>query len=405
MENNDKLIKRIAIFYTFIMGFFQFADKMYGASYMVKMNKQGIDVSTIGIIIAFEEFILVISDYPSGLISDFIGRKKTAALSMIGYGIGMLLFARANNVFMYFLAMFVIAVSMAMYSGSPQTWFYDTLVKLKVLHLREKMIPKINGAVSGFSIISSLAAYILISKSILWPLYLGAFITITIGILFLLFFEDNKGAVEDENLITLFVKFSSSFINDKRMRSIAVMEMFEYTSFSIFIFVWQLYLMNQYGLKENFISIILVILMAAMMLGHFTAGKLMRMTNLFITSYIGKSLIILAFIFLAFSQNLYVAIMSLILYDFAFSIVGSSCSIWENDYISSDNRGTYYSAISSIKSIMGIVVTVSMGFIVNEMGYNSAWFIAIIFELLSIIGLYYFISRYEGMKEVDNVNI
>ncbi len=405
MENNEKLIKRIAIFYTFIMGFFQFADKMYGASYMVKMNKQGIDVSTIGIIIAFEEFILVISDYPSGLISDFIGRKKTAALSMIGYGIGMLLFARANNVFMYFLAMFVIAISMAMYSGSPQTWFYDTLVKLKVLHLREKMIPKMNGVVSGFSIISSLAAYVLISKSILWPLYLGAFITIIIGILFLLFFEDNKGAVEEESLITLFVKFSSSFIKDKRMRSIVVMEMFEYTSFSIFIFVWQLYLMNQYGLKENFISIMLVILMAAMMFGHFIAGKLMRRTSLFITSYIGKSLIALAFISLVFSKNLYVAIMSLILYDFACSIVGSSCSIWENDYISSDNRATYNSAISSIKTIMSIGVTISMGFIVNYMGYNGAWFIAVIFEILSILALYYFISRYEVMKEVDNVNV
>lgn len=405
MENNEKLIKRIAIFYTFIMGFFQFADKMYGASYMVKMNKQGIDVSTIGIIIAFEEFILVISDYPSGLISDFIGRKKTAALSMIGYGIGMLLFARANNVFMYFLAMFVIAISMAMYSGSPQTWFYDTLVKLKVLHLREKMIPKMNGVVSGFSIISSLAAYVLISRSILWPLYLGAFITITIGILFLLFFEDNKGAVEEESLITLFVKFSSGFIKDKRMRSIVVMEMFEYTSFSIFIFVWQLYLMNQYGLKENFISIMLVILMAAMMFGHFIAGKLMRRTSLFITSYIGKSLIALAFISLVFSKNLYVAIMSLILYDFACSIVGSSCSIWENDYISSDNRATYNSAISSIKTIMSIGVTISMGFIVNYMGYNGAWFIAVIFEILSILALYYFISRYEGMKEVDNVSV
>ena len=405
MENNDKLIKRIAIFYTFIMGFFQIADKMYGASYMVKMNKQGIDVSTIGIIIAFEEFILVISDYPSGLISDFIGRKKTAALSMIGYGIGMLLFARANNVFMYFWAMFVIAISMAMYSGSPQTWFYDTLVKLKVLHLREKMIPKMNGVVSGFSIISSLAAYVLISKSILWPLYLGAFITITIGILFLLFFEDNKGAVEEESLITLFVKFSSGFIKDKRMRSIVVMEMFEYTSFSIFIFVWQLYLMNQYGLKENFISIMLVILMAAMMFGHFIAGKLMRRTSLFITSYIGKSLIALAFISLVFSKNLYVAIMSLILYDFACSIVGSSCSIWENDYISSDNRATYNSAISSIKTIMSIGVTISMGFIVNYMGYNGAWFIAVIFEILSILALYYFISRYEVMKEVDNVNV
>ena len=317
----------------------------------------------------------------------------------------MLLFANANNVFMYFLAMFVIAVSMAMFSGSPQIWFYDTLVNLKVLHLREKILPKMNGVVSGFSIISSLVAYVLISKSILWPLYLGAFITITIGILFLLFFQDNKGAVENENLITLFVKFSKNFVNDRRMRSIVVMEMFEYTSFSIFIFVWQLYLMNKYEIKENFISIILVVLMAAMMLGHFTAGKLINMTNLFTTSYIGKSLIVLAFISLVLSQNLYVAIASLILYDFAFSIVGSSCSIWENDYISSDNRATYYSAISSIKSIMGIVVTVSMGFIVNCTGYNSAWFIAIVFEVLSILGLYYFICKYKEMREIDNTNI
>ena len=76
MENNEKLIKRIAIFYTFIMGFFQIADKMYGASYMVKMNKQGIDVSTIGIIIAFEEFILVISDIHQDLFQILLAEKK-----------------------------------------------------------------------------------------------------------------------------------------------------------------------------------------------------------------------------------------------------------------------------------------------------------------------------------------
>ncbi|KYH30533.1 major facilitator superfamily protein [Clostridium tepidiprofundi DSM 19306] len=394
-------ITNIAIFYTIVMGLFQFSDKMFGVSYMLVLNDQGLSVRMIGFLVGFQEFVLLIVDYPSGVISDYIGRKKVAGISLILYGVGLLIFAISSNIPSYFLAFALLAISMAMFSGSPQSWFYDTMVKLDVLSEREKLMPKMSGVVSGFSIVSTFIATWLIYKSIFWPLYLGAIVSVISGLAFLFVFEDNKGKLENDNIISVIKEFTKSFFSDGRMRSMVVFEMMNYTSYSVFILVWQLCLMNKYNLEEKYVTFVFIALMFALMVGNFLSGLVLKITSLFNTTYFGKGLIVFSLVILLVFDNMWFTIASFILFDIGLSISGTTISIWKNDYISSNNRATYYSAISSVQSIFSIVVTVLIGILVNKIGYSIAWIIAIVFEIGSILGLAYFIRIYSNMKEIE----
>lgn len=101
-----------------------------------------------------------------------------------------------------------------------------------------------SGIVSAVSIISAFIATALIMISVRTPIIIGGIVAIVTGILFCLFFEDNKGKTEGEKIGTVLVSFTKSFFNDGRMRMIVFSEMMEYVPYSIFIMCWQLYLIN-----------------------------------------------------------------------------------------------------------------------------------------------------------------
>ncbi len=398
----EKFFKRVTVFYIAVMGLYQIVDKMYGASYIIRLNSQNISPTMIGIMFGFQEAVMLIADYPSGILSDLIGRKKVAGISMILYGIGLFVFAIAfNRILLYFIAVFIISISLALFSGSPQSWFYDVMVKHNLLERRTKVIPKIRWIVSFSSIGSAVLASFLISKSIVLPLYIGSVTAIFAGIIFLLFFEDNKGNIGDHTFSVHLIKLTKNFFSDGRMRGVVLVELSGYVGYSVFIMTWQLILLNKFNVSTSFIPIMLILLMISIMLGNFVAGKILSITNLFNTNYIGKAICLLAFAILIFSNNLYLTTVSLILYDFALGISTSASSIWINDYINSDNRSSYISAVSAIRSGAGIILFALVGLIIEHVGYGFPWIIALVFEFVSLIFLYRFVAKHKDNVEVS----
>lgn len=399
--NEFNYFKQIAIFYTLIMGLFQFADKLYGATFMVKMNSQGLSLAMISILLAFHEIIIVISDYPSGVISDYFGRKKIAGISLILFGIGVFLFANASSIVMYIIAFLLLALATALFSGSPQSWFYDTMTKLKFLDLREKILPFMSGVVTFFAVCAAGIAIFLTKISIKWPLYLSSGISIVCGILLLTLFIDNKGNNKQEKLLIIFKEFSVNFLKDCRMRTIVYTEITSYVGYSVFILIWQIVLINKYGFNEEYIGALLIGVMIMIMLGNLLTGLIAKKITLFNTTYLGKVLVMISFVLLIITRNLYVTIILFALYEFGQSLVDTSSSIWHNDYISCNNRSSYYSAISSVRGIFGALIILLVGMSVDSLGYSTGWLIAAIFELISIVFLYFFIKKYKNMIEAD----
>lgn len=401
MTNNIKNRKfiNIVIFYTIMSGLFQFIDKLYGASYMLVLNSQKFRLVEISFVLGVHDLVNAIVDYPSGVISDYIGRKKTTGLSLILYSLGLFCFAFARQFVWFVFAVVIIAVSIALYSGSPRAWFYDLMVEHKMLGERNKIMPQMSGIVNGFTVLASLVAFFLIKISIHWPLYIASFISLVIGILYLCCFEDNKGKIEDRGFLSTLKVFTLKFLKDARMRTVVIYNGISYIPFTIFILTWQLYLINNYNVGGEYISLLLIVFMGSMMFSSFYTGRMLKKHNGFKVTIIGKIVIALSLILLCLELNFVTAIGGFILLEIGIGICNVSESIWVNDYISSGNRATFYSALSSTLALFGFLIIMIAGVVIDKMGYVIGWEASIIADLIAVLVLLFFIKKYGKQKE------
>ncbi|MBS5934245.1 MAG: MFS transporter [Clostridiales bacterium] len=404
MSEKTKIKKFAALIslYTVVMGVFQVADYFYGISYMVILNSH-LSVKKIAILIGIHEIFLFVFDFPSGVISDFVGRKKTASISLILYGIGLILLAYNTSFIMLILIFVFLAFANAMFSGSPQAWFYDMLIKEDRLKDREKILPRIGGTVKVMSVISSLSAVALISLDVRLPLLIGGIAVIIAGIIFLFFFEDNRGNVENKKFFEVLKNFSMAFFTDRRMRGMVAFEVFDYAAFSLFIFVWQLFLLNRFHMTDKMISILFVCFTLTMAAGSFLTSFFLKHMNGFTLSVIGKTGIIITFVIECFADNIWLVLVGYILFEFFFSVSSASIGLWKNDYISSNNRASFYSGISSVKSLLFILLTFCLGGIIDKLGYETVWGLATIIEFLSMVLMVRFIRKFGDQKEISSV--
>lgn len=170
--SKNKRFAILAIFYTLVMGIYEIADYFYGVSYMVVLNKH-LPVESIAILIGIHEIGLLVFDFPSGVVSDFFGRKKVASISMILYGISLVALAFCSSFGIFILVFLIMAFATAMFSGSPQAWFYDILIKEDRLKDREKLLPRMSGTVKLMSFAAALLAVVLMYINVTAPLIVG----------------------------------------------------------------------------------------------------------------------------------------------------------------------------------------------------------------------------------------
>ena len=69
--------------YIAFMSIYNVADKIYGAIFTAFMNLVGLATSQISALFSIQEILLAIFDYPTGTISDRIGRKRITAYGFL----------------------------------------------------------------------------------------------------------------------------------------------------------------------------------------------------------------------------------------------------------------------------------------------------------------------------------
>lgn len=77
-ETNIKNFKNTKIIYIIMMSLYGFADKLYGSIYIAFMRSANLSMLQISNLFSIEQILLAIFDYPTGTISDKIGRKKNS---------------------------------------------------------------------------------------------------------------------------------------------------------------------------------------------------------------------------------------------------------------------------------------------------------------------------------------
>ncbi len=319
---------------------------------------------------------------------------------MFLFSFSFLLFALANNISVYILASIVVAIARSLYSGSIITWYYRVLEENNGLSWRNDMMSKIELFKRSLSMLAPIISSFLVIYSLTAPLFLASFIAFLTGLVSLLFYKDNKGSLVHKNILASIFAYSVKFFSDKRMRMIFITQLFEQAGFKIFILIWQMEFLHKFKVAENFIGIMHSGLMFSMAVGALFTTLLLRKVSLFKSTFLAKFLIIISFILLIISNNIVLTIFAFLLFDFALSVSQITSSIWINDYISNENRTTYISMISSLQGFFSIFVSLSIGFLVDLLGYNFIWLIALIFALLSMYSFKYFCNYYGNQREL-----
>lgn len=108
-----------------------------------------------------------ISEIPMGILSDFIGRKKTIIIASLGNFLSLFLFIVADILtnsshILVFVAAVIMGLSQALYSGTLEAFMYESIYQKGQISRYNEYYSRIKGAGAASSAISTLLSGILI---------------------------------------------------------------------------------------------------------------------------------------------------------------------------------------------------------------------------------------------------
>ncbi|MCE7736471.1 MAG: MFS transporter [Candidatus Heimdallarchaeota archaeon] len=87
-----------------------------------------VGIRGLGIILSISFFVTAITDYPTGVLADWIGHKRVLSIASIFFGISSLILVFSNNFYQLTLAFVFLALANGQSSGALQSWF-DNMYK------------------------------------------------------------------------------------------------------------------------------------------------------------------------------------------------------------------------------------------------------------------------------------
>lgn len=114
-------------YYKFCLyGFFKNL-RLFDVFLLLFFLENGLAFVAIGLLYSLKEIVLALTEIPSGLIADALGRRKTLISSFVFYIISFLVFFFADNFFFYASAMLLFAIGDAFRTGVHKAMIYHYL--------------------------------------------------------------------------------------------------------------------------------------------------------------------------------------------------------------------------------------------------------------------------------------
>lgn len=361
--NEKRLIKLFAFSSIILI----IVDFLFGAFYYMTMTLKDITPAQIAFFMSVSSLTLIIADFPSGNISDIIGRKKTAGIGKIIWGAGLIGFSLVTSYYQFLIIAVVINVGVALDSGSLSVWVHDYLM----LNNREEIWKEIQVKLATlknffnfFFNILFLFIYYIFDLNVL--LYAGSALVLT-GIYNLLEFkgEDNYG----ERNTTLFKSILMNFkyiFKTGSMRKIILIEFLDGILIPTLILTLPFKLISVIGIEVENIPFIYIFLTFFMFMASIILKRVLAKYNIkqvYIFNLITTATAIGLFLLV---DNLIVIVFSLFLYEVAIVFNFVTKGTWKYEYFESFNKASVVSAVSACGSVASALYFSVVGLLLTQ---------------------------------------
>lgn len=389
-DHSDKEFRETRNLYVSMMSLYELADKLFGATYVAFMRAQDLSIAQISNLFSIQQILQAVFDYPTGTISDKIGRKKIMGYGFIVWGTGILLYVFAVNFWTFLPAMVFMALGLALISGAPSAWLVDQMIRHGIYEERNQILPKLQAGVRFFAIAASLASYFLVGVNQRLPIITAGCISIGAGIVALLFGQDNYGRVKGNNIFRMLQLQAKSFIKEEKLLLLSLRTIVCHVPFVAFVLFWQIYATEVIHIETKYLAFFLLVFMVLLMLGNYAVSIFTRKISNLGTSIAGIIISILGFVLLFVLPSFPVFVIGAGLVEFGFGVEQSATSTWMCDCIESETRSAYSSIFSTIQSVAGFIIMNLLGVLTEWNGVNAAWCVAAVAMGVDIVILVIF---------------
>ena len=395
-DHSDKEFRETRNLYVSMMSLYELADNLFGATYVAFMRAQDLSIAQISNLFSIQQILQAVFDYPTGTISDKIGRKKIMGYGFIVWGTGILLYAFAVNFWTFLPAMVFMALGLALISGAPSAWLVDQMIRHGIYEERNQILPKLQAGVRFFAIAASLASYFLVGVNQRLPIITAGCISIGAGIVALLFGQDNYGRVKGNNIFRMLQLQAKSFIKEEKLLLLSLRTIVCHVPFVAFVLFWQIYATEVIHIETKYLAFFLLVFMVLLMLGNYAVSIFTRKISNLGTSIAGIIISILGFVLLFVLPSFPGFVMGAGLIEFGFGVEQSATSTWMCDCIESETRSAYSSIFSTIQSVAGFIIMNLLGVLTEWNGVNAAWCVAAVAMGVDIVILVIFSRKYRN---------
>lgn len=210
--------RKLKFTFYFIDALYNLGVVVFGATIYLYLESVGYDLNQISTFISIFWIVSILTELPSGIIADKIGRKNTMILSCVIRAIGLLgLFISSGEIIYLFIGAIFTSLGESFKSGTWDSWFVDNINKVDGGKSLDKVF-SFNGVIG--TTIGLLGGFfgtqLLGITNLSYPLLAGAILLVITMVVVIFFVEEGnnlKSSVKKEkNIINVYKNFYESMI-------------------------------------------------------------------------------------------------------------------------------------------------------------------------------------------------
>lgn len=365
--------------------------------YVLFLQENGLSMIQIMILQSVYSATIMLAVVPSGILADYIGRKKVLVSNAVLFMIAWFVYANSYSFTGFFISEVIMALASAMWMASGTAFFYDSLRELGKEGEFKKLFGNVVSINSVFWGVAALIGGYAATKSLRIPFWMTAIALFFAMLISFSFTETKKYKHEDKKYFAHLMEASKFALNHPKIKLLIIYSSISYaTIFSVFI-LYQPYL-KTIGIPLVYFGLIFFAMNIFCAFGSKMAYK--------IENYLGEKkiliylLVITILCFLGMTQEFLIvgAIFPIIIF-FRGGIFEPVITDYLNKHIESHHRATVLSLNTLVMQLLATAIAPFIGLMVDAYSLRVAFLISAVIltiNLFILIGALTMINRRKG---------
>ena len=382
----QNLKSNINLYYIFsFIGSIQF----YGPVFALFFQSFSLNQTQILLFLSIYAISTILFEIPTGIFSDYIGRKKTLLISSILLSLCFFIFAFGDNYWYFAVAYLIMGLSSSFSSGTDQAFLYDTLLNLKKENKFKEILGK-SAFLENLAIIVSMAlGGFLFTINHEFPYLLTAIIA-SLNIFIVLFFKEPQRIKSNKGLLKHTLSSFKIFHKNKKLLMLSLFSVITISAVVISFFLIQQYY-KFIGIPVALIGLVIVGSKIIESLSSKYAYVIEKKLKFKFSIILIALFVVLGYGLMSF-YSFYWAFVFAYLLNIALGFSGPVFSDYINKHISSDKRSTILSIKNQLRNVVFLMIPPLIGKVADKSLQLSFSVMAISAALLYMFIIYYLIK-------------